>query len=274
MEEIEQTEGLENTDVEQPSSEAPEPETNAAPTKEAAQPKELEIDWAKAFEHPRFKELNSQRNEAVEQARALKSQIDALQGQFKEFQTPRGPTKDQTEFESLISDLKKVDPRLAAVIEANQSATKELQALKQQQQTFTQQYEEAQRQATVKETVAKINQFHEANKLTPEVRELINAKLDNLYMQGKLNPQNIDSEYKSQLDGFNKFIETLKRTERESYVKEKKADSSVPASQPKGTPAKPAPKKPNWSKDPEQARQQIVNKYLKQSAANKEADAV
>lgn len=269
-----ENEGLENTDVEESSSETPEASQDAAPAKEAAQPKEPEIDWAKAFEHPRFKELNTQRNEAVERAKAFEAKLAQLENRFSESQAPKGPTAEQTELESLISDLKKVDPRLAAQIEHANKASQSVTQLQQRLETFEKQSAESSRQAQVKEAVGKINQLHETNKLSPEAREILNSKFDNLYMQGKLNLQNLDTEYKNALDGFNKFIEGVKRSEKESYVASKKADAGIPASQPKGTPAKPGAKKPTWSKDPETARQQIVNRFLKQQAANKEASSV
>lgn len=277
MEEIEQVEsGTENSDVvEQSSSETPEPAQTEAAAKPAVQTKEPEIDWEKAFQHPRFKELNSQRNEAVEQAKAFKAQLDTLQQQFSQFRTPQAPSKEQTEHEALISEIKaKVDPRLAAILEASLNSQKELAALKDQQQNFSKQYQEAQRQAVVKESIAKINQLHETNKLDPAVREIINTKLDALYMQGKLSPQNLESEYTSTLANWNKFIEARDRALTEKYVADKKKDANVPASQPKGTPAKPAAKKFNWSKDPEIRNQQIAAQYLKAAKANKEADAV
>ncbi len=272
---LENEEGLENTDAEQSSSETPEaPESDAAAVAAASQPKEPEIDWAKAFEHPRFKELNTQRNEANERAKGLEAKLAQLESRFSEAQAPKAPNPAQTELESLISDLKKVDPRLAAQIEAANKAQTSVTQLQQRLENFEKQSAESARQSQINEMVGKVNQFHEANKLSPEVREIINAKIDNLHMTGKLTPQNLEAEYKNAYEGFNKFLEGIKRAEKESYVTAKKTDASVPASQPKGTPAKPTQKKPSWSKDPETARTQIVDRYLKQSAANKAADAV
>jgi len=271
--EIVESEGTENTGGEQPAPEAPEPGEIQQAAPEAAKSKVPEIDWSKAFEHPRFKELNQSRNDPVEQAKALKSELDALRQQFTQFQTPKTPSKEETEFESLISDLKKVDPRLASALESQQALQKQLAEEREWRENFSKQHSEAQRQATVKEMLTKINTQHESNKLDPTVRDILNSKLDALYMQGKLSPQNLEAEYKSALDGWNKFIEARDREITAKYVQSKKEDAKIPTSQPKGTPAKAAAKKPTWSKDPETARQQVVDRYIKSRQATKEADA-
>jgi DNA repair exonuclease SbcCD ATPase subunit len=227
-------------------------------------------------EHPRFKELVEQKNQALAAQRSLEQKLAQIEQRFsqQQQQQPQTPSKEETERQALIEDLRKVDPRLAAQIEASYKAQSTVAQLQAKLEQFEQAQRQTQQQAQIQTAVSKINGLHEANKVSPEVRQFINDKMDLLYMQGKLNVQNIDSEYKTAFDGISKYVEQLKRAERESYVADKKKDAAVPTSQPKGQPAKPAPKKPQWSKDPEVARQQIVNRFLKQQAANKDADSV
>ena len=273
MEEME-TGAVENTDVTEPSSEAPSESDSGGEAKAAAPKQEESIDWSKAFEHPRFKELVEQKNAALAAQKAMEQKLAQFESRFNQPQTPQAPSKEQMEFEALINDLKNIDPRLASVLEANSKAAKMAEELQKRLEGFEKTSQQKELQAQQQAAVAKINQLHESNKVSPEVKQLINDKLELLYMQGKLNLSEVEAAYKQTFEGHNKFVEALKRAERESYVAEKKKDSAVPASQPKGTTPKPGAKKPTWSKDPETARQQIVNKFLKQSAANRDADAV
>lgn len=225
-------------------------------------------------EHPRFKELVEQKNQALSSQKALETKLAEIEARFSKAQEPQGPSKEQTELDSLIADLKKVDPRLAAQIEAASKAQSSVQQLQQRLEQFEKQNVETQQSARVQTAVAKVNQLHESNKVSPELKQLINDKIDLLYAQGKLNLQNIEAEYAREHGAYQKMFEGLKRTERESYVTDKKKDAQVPTSQPKGAPAKPAAKKPTWSKDPETARAQIVSRFLKQEAAKKDAGSV
>ncbi len=270
--ELEQTQddfdnSVDNTDASQSSSETPAPE---------ARESEKQQQEATPFhEHPRFKELVEQKNAALQAQKALEQRLADFEGRFSQAnQAPKAPSKDQSEFESLISDLKNIDPRLAAQLEAHSKAASRIDELQSKLEAFEKSSNEQLQQATVKEALSRINQLHDSNKVSPEMKGLINDKLDLLYMQGKLNLQNLDTEYKGILEAQNKFIDMIKRAERESYVKAKKQDSTVPASQPKGQPAKAQPKKFNYSTDKEQARQQIVSNFLKKQAANRDADAV
>lgn len=268
--ENESVEGMENTDVSQPSSEAPETEST-----QAAQPaKETQPEQTPFHEHPRFKELVEQKNAALNAQKALEAKLAQLETRFSQPTQPQAPSKEQTEFEALINDLKGIDPRLAAVLEQNMRAAKTAEDLQKKLESFEKTSAEKEQQAMVQAAVSKINQLHEANKVAPEAKQLINDRLDLLYMQGKLDPRNLEAEYKNALDSHNKFIESIKRAERESYVAAKKQDAAVPTSQPKGQPAKAPGKKPAWSKDPEQARQQIVSQFLKNQTAKRDADAV
>lgn len=246
----------------------------AGETSQEAAPKQTQepnIDWSKAFEHPRFKELIDQKNSALESSKALQAKIAELEGKVNQPREPQGPSKEQTELASLIEDLKKVDPRLAAQIEAASKASSSVQALQAKLDKFEQAQAETQRTSTIRAAVAEVNGLHESNKVSPELKQLLNDKIDLLFSQGKLNFSDIKGTYSKELEVYTKMFDAIKRTERESYVADKKKDSQVPTSQPKGAPAKSAPPKQTWSADRETRNAQIVSRFLKQSAAEKEA---
>lgn len=268
MEEIEGVEEVESSGVETGESQ----DTPTEPTESDAAPKETQTNnepTTPFHEHPRFKELVEQKNQALQAQRALEQKLQEIErrvSQHQQPQTPQAQARDE-----LIEDLKKIDPRLAERLERFTQGQTKVDELLKKLEGLEKKDQQRDQQAVVQTAVSKINQLHETNKVSPELKQMINDKLDLLYMQGKLNLQNLDATYKQSYEAFKKYEDTLTRTVRESYVKDKKQDAQVPTSQPKGTPAKPAPKKPNWSKDPEVAKAQVVSRYLKQIASEKEA---
>jgi len=275
MEEIES--GLESTTSdasEGSSSEASVPESSGGESAQAgSQTKEQQTESTPFHEHPRFKELVEQKNQALAYQKQMEQQYKELQTQLQQIKESSTP-KQKSEFDTLISDLKQIDPRLANALETQMKSLDENRSLKERLDKFERDAQESAQRAVVQNAVAKINSLHEANKVSPELKTMINDKLDLLYMQGKLNPQNVEAVYKEQHSAFKKYEDALTRSIRESYVADKKKDSATPTSQPKGQPAKTAPKKPNWSADKETAKQQVVSRFLKQQAANREAEPV
>lgn len=273
MEFGEESLGGETTDVvEGGSSDASEGQDNGGTAPAAAAPKQEDTtDWAKVFEHPRFKELNSERNQFKAESQEFQRKLAELESKFVQSREPQGPSKEQTEAQALIEDLKKVDPRLAAQVEASMKAQANMQSMQSRLEQFEKQSAAEKQQATIQAAVGKINQLHDSNKVSPEIKQIINLQLDLMWRDGKLSPQNLEGEYTKALGDYNKMVDGIKRAERESYVAAKKKDGAVPTSQPKGEPAKSAPKKQQWSTDPEIRNAQIVSRYMKQTAANKEA---
>jgi hypothetical protein len=60
------------------------------------------------------------------------------------------------------------------------------------------------------------------NKVNPTIKSAINAQLDVQYMQGKLNPQNLEQAYKAAYEPYKAFIEQTQREALKSYVPAKK----------------------------------------------------
>lgn len=251
---------------------SPEPSTTEgqaeAPGKEASNNKPETTDFN---EHPRFKELIEQKNYERTQREYFQKRLEQLETKMSQ---PAQTQKQQEAKDELIEDLEKIDPRLAARLKQFTESHSTVQDLVKKLEGFEKQNTEREQMQTVNTAVSKINSWHDSNKVSPEVKQIINDKLDLLYGQGKLNLQNLEKTYNDTFAGLKKFEDAIKRSERESYVKGKKEDAAVPTSQPKGMPAKAAPKKPTWSKDPELARAQVVSRFLKQQSANKQADSV
>ena len=236
-------------------------------TAQAAAPKQEETPF---HEHPRFKELVEQKNKALETTRALELKLAQLEGRLSQPQT----AQQKAERDELIEDLKKIDPRLASRLEAFTKSSQTIEQLQKKLEELENGSKQRDQQAVVKESVARINSWHEANKLPPAIKNAVNAQLDVLYMQGKLNPQNLEQAYKDAYEPYKQYAEEIKRETLKGYVPAKQADSKVPTSQPKGSPAKGKPAQAPQFKNKEEMKSAMVQEFIKNQAAKREASSV
>lgn len=237
-----------------------------------AQAPEQKQEMTPFHEHPRFKELVEQKNEAqrqyqemISQYKAMKEQIDSL----KQSQ-PKAPT----ETDQLIEDLKKVDPRLANVIQAQLQSAETAKAVQARLEQFEKQSRESAQQQTLSTAVAKINSLHESSKMSDFGKQFINNQLDIAYRNGKLNASDlkaVESAYSEASKAIKAYEDSLKRDVTKSYVQDKAKDASVPTSVPKGAQAKPAQKPLNIPKDKESFKAAIVKSFIKEQASKQEA---
>jgi len=239
---------------------------------QAAPKQEQEIDWSKAFEHPRFKDLVGQKNDALKQYQDMESRYKTLEQQLNSIKDaqPKAPT----ETDALLADLKKVDPRLANVIEQQLKSAKMAESVQARLEQFEKQSQESARQNTLNTAVGKINSLHETNKMSDFGKQFINSQLDIAYRNGKLDASDlkaVESAYSECSKVIKTYEDSLKRDVTKSYVQDKAKDASVPASVPKGTQAKPAQKSLQVPKDKESLRAAVVKSFMKEQAASKEA---
>jgi plasmid maintenance system antidote protein VapI len=263
---VETSESMESQST-APESSQPEQSAQAS----APQPKdETPIDWDKAFKHERFKDLIDQKNKALESTRALELKLAQLEGKLSQ------PQAQQQERDELLEDLKKIDPRLAARLEAFGNSSKTIEQLQAKLDQFEKAQQQQSQQQIVQQSVAKINSLHESNKVPEPIKAAINAQLDVMYMQGKLNPQNLEAAYKSAYEPYKAFLEETKREALKSYVPSKQADAKVPTSQPKGQQAsKPKPSNDKMQfKDRDELRAAVAKEYVQSARAKREASPV
>lgn len=247
---------------------SPEPDTETesetAEGGEGDKPEQSEAE--KPFhEHPRFKELVEQKNEALAASKALQDKYAAMEQRLNQMAQANQP-KVEAKIHPMVEKLKGIDPEFA---EAFETVMKQAELAPRLQQ----QYQEQQRQQAVTQAINHINSLHESNKVPTELRSMINDQIDVLVRRGEVKDiAGITSAFTRINSDYNKFLDTVKRSERESYVQAKKLDASKPTSQPKGKATSSAPKQQTWSKDPEVARQQVVSRYLKTAKAD--ADSI
>lgn len=272
MEEMETgSESIESGVSEGASSDASRSESvGGAPAQAAAS--EQKQDTTPFHEHPRFKELVEQKNESLKRYQDIESRYKALEQQLSSLKDsqPKAPT----ETDALIQDLKKVDPRLANVIEQQLKSSENARQLQARLDQFEQQSKEQARQQTLMTAVSKINSLHETNKMSDFGKQFINNQLDLAYRAGQLNASDlkaVENAYGEASKAIKAYEESLKRDVTKSYVEGKSKDAAVPASLPKGTQAKPAPKATPSFKNKDDLKAAVIKSYLKESAASKDA---
>lgn len=262
---VETSEGLE--------SQSTAAESSQESTEQSAQAAAPKPDETPFHEHPRFKELVEQKNAAIQSTRALELKLAQLEGRLQSQPT----AKAQAEKDELIEDLKKIDPRLAARLEAFGSSSKTIADLQAKLEALEKGNTERETQTLAQNAISRVNTMHETNKVAPAIRAAIDAQLNSLYYQGKLdirNQQSIEKAYNDALEPFKAYSEELKREATKGYVQAKKADASIPSSQPKGAPAKAKPAPAPQFKSREERNAAIAKEFIANRAAKREASSV
>lgn len=225
-------------------------------SKEAAPAAKQESDQNTPFhEHPRFKELVEQKNAERSQREALEAKLAQFEERFTKMSQP---AKQE---DPLIARLKQIDPEFGERFEKLNASQQELAELRE----WRQNYESSQIR---EKAVSSVQTLHSENKVTPELKSLIESDLIALDSQGKLRGlADIPAAYKASLEKYTRLIDGIRRSEREGYVKAKSQDASSPTSQPKGK-AAPNASNSKFQGNREDARAQLIKSVLKQSKAS------
>jgi hypothetical protein len=251
MEEIEQS----NTDVSNEVSSEPQSTGQETPEAQQASGEQKQQDNTPFHEHPRFKEL-------IEEKNAYRRELDEMKRQLQTMQTPRSE-KTQEEKDALIERLKSIDPEFGERFAQLNMTAKELQELKAWKQSMETQ--------TVREkAINSINSLHSEHKVPKEMQDFYNAAIE---AEARNNPrmglQDLPQVYKAVHERFSKYLDTVKRSERESYVKDKTQDAKAPTTQSKGKSVTPNVRK-QFSGDEAEQRKETVDEVLKLMRAGKD----
>lgn len=228
--------------------------------KAAAAP--LEQKEAPFHEHPRFKEVIEQKNQAVSAVKDLEARYRQLEATLQKMQSS-APKPADNEREAFYKSLEGINPAFAKILKDQYESTKETQTIKEQMASLQREYQVANEDRLRQAAVSEVTKLHTENKVSPEIQELYNNQLDAMARAGQLKSvEDVANAYKSIHTSYTKIFEGFRKAERESYVSAKKADSAIPSSQPKAAPAAKG-KAFQYSKDPEEARAQMVQRVLK-----------
>jgi hypothetical protein len=239
-------------------SEGNEQEQSASPAPEQTQTKQPEN--VPFHEHPRFKEIVEQKNQFARQVEQTSRQLQEMQSRLAQMEQAR--TAAQKQEDALHARLKGIDPEFGERFAKVDSSLQELEQLKQWKADF-------EAQQLRERAVNMVDKLHTENNVPKEWQELYNTQIQAFASANpRLGLKDLPVVYKAIHDKMSKMFDQMKRQERESYVTDKKKDASTP-SNPKGK----APTQKaggEYSKNPDEARQQLVANIRKAMRAEKE----
>jgi hypothetical protein len=251
FEEIEQS----NTDASNEVSSEPQMETAEEQPEAEAQPAQASQseDTQKPFhEHPRFRELIEQKNQIAERATQYEKQLADLQ---RRLDTMSKPEAQKAQEDALIARLKGIDPEFGSRIEQLQSKLSKLDELESKLQSW-------ETRSVETEAKSQLSQLYTEHKVPANLQARYEREIRMIAAENpNIQLTDLPKVFKKVHEEYTSFIDSVKRSERESYVTGKKADASAPVSQPKGKPA--SANKNQFSKDPAKARQEMVEEVLK-----------
>lgn len=205
--------------------------------------------------YSRFKELVEERNTSTQQLRAYEQQLQSMQHKMQQWESSQKASQ-QVE-NPLLSRLKGIDPEFGGAFE---KVFTQAQMVEQLQQRLAD-YES---QSVRQRGVDMVNSLHNENKVPKDIQDFYNAQIE---MQIRNSPnarlEDIPNIYKMVHSSFSKYVDSIKRSDKEAYVNDKKADSALP-NMPKGKAATPNKGGFKYSSDPEEARKQMVENAMRQ----------
>lgn len=216
-------------------------------------------------EHPRFKELIEEKNtfksRLEENERTHKQQYADMQAKLEAFQKASTPKQE----DALMARLKGIDPEFADRF----GKLGDIETLKQELQQVQSWKQEMAQERVRHEAVSARDKFYADNKVPADKQGIYNALLSHASNSNpNLGLKDLPKMLKDVHDQISKVFTSAQRDATKQLVEGKKADGSKPTSQPKGQPVKPG--KPEFSKNPGEAKAQLIKDILAETRANKD----
>lgn len=201
-------------------------------------------------EHPRFKEIIEEKNRFAEQLKAYERRFQELE------QRSQQSNESKTKEDKLLARLKEIDPEFGGRFE-------EMYAKVQQVDQLAQWKQAQEVQSTQQAAQTQLDTLYTKNNIPEDLRDMYRANIVDLARSSGAKVGDLPKLFEQVHGRFNKYLEGVRRTDRESYVTGKKTDSKAPAPAPRGPAPKANTQKSEWSKNPDEMRQQLVSKVLK-----------
>lgn len=265
---------LEDQDVEQPlESSSQEQETEQSTQAQESQDSEPSKEAAAAqeekqmpfHEHPRFKEVIEQKNQFKQQVELAERRIQDMERRFAEMTKQQEAARPKPQ-DALMERLKGIDPDFAERF----GKLSEVDTMKQDLQEFKQWKEEQAHQAVRMEARNTMERLFTDNNVSKELRGIYEDRISAAASRNpNLGVNDLPNVFKGIHEEMSKLLETTKRETTKNYVANKQQAAAKPSTQPKGKAAQ-AVNKQQFSKDPQQARAELVKQILEQSRAEKD----
>lgn len=209
--------------------------------------------------YERFQEIIQQKNEFVKRLEEHEARYKALEDRMNR------PKEEPKKENPLLGRLKTIDPEFGTWAEQMEASRTELQALREWRT-------QAEAERTRSEAQNEVSKLHAQYKIPDDLKDHYNMYLRNevskLEASGRaLSVKDLPSIYKSVHDSLNKVFESQKRATIANYAVSKKTDATPTLK--KGEATKSTPTKFKFSKDPEEARSQIIKQTMERVRAAK-----
>lgn len=264
---------LEDQDVEidesSPSQEPQQQQPDEPAQESAAEQKPAEVEASKPVEqpfheHPRFREVIEQKNKFAEELRQSQLAAARMQAQLDLLVKQREP---QAQENPLYKRLESIDPEFAKYLRGVEEKASSVEQLKKELAEIQEYRQKQAQQEQYSTAVAEVNRLHAENNVPKDMQPFYQARLEQMAAENpNLKFSDLAVAYKQIHGQFTSYLETLQRQKLAGYVQDKTKDAKAPAAQPKGQSV--GVKKMEYSKDPGEAKAQLIKNILKQSRSS------
>lgn len=208
--------------------------------------------------HPRWVERDNELKAERAARQQLEQNYQQMQAQLAKLsEQPKGPDKR----EAMLNRLKGIDPEFAEFVK-DLAPAKELEEMRQWRANQEQQRNRDQ-------ALGELERLHQEHKVDAATKARYNQAIQaRVQANPSLKLSDLAGVYKEVHADYSQWVDSIRRSEREAYVKAKQDSSAAPASQPRGTPVKQGGKQPEWSKNKDEARQQLIQRVLAKANAS------
>lgn len=258
MIDFEGEEQIESDVSSEPSSEAPESATNSSPEKPETSTQTDTQHSGPFHTHPRWIERDNELKAEREARQELDKRYKELDARFQQFSAPK-PAAPADKYAALKERLKGIDPEFASFLDefAPKQSIEDLRAAEQTRELNA-------LKRTADETIARL---HTENKISPELQSRYQRDIEaKIRMNPNVRLDELPRIYKEVHEDNTKFLESIRRAEREAYLATKKADAKTPPSQPAGKKA--GTSNSEFTGNKEQDRATLIKSVLKQTKAS------
>jgi seryl-tRNA synthetase len=213
-------------------------------------------------EHPRWKEMVEQRNEANKKYQDIEKKYSDIAKRLEDYEKRSQQQKTPEQEDKLLAEMKKINPDFAERFEKMQAALKKVE-------DFENRFKRLDSQDVQTRVVSTFQKFLSDNKVPQDLhRRYENELRAHAAQNPKLSINDIPSVLEAIHKEYTSFLDARTRTALQGYVKDKAKDASVPASVSQGKPVNPS-REQKFSRDPDEARREMRAAVLAELKASK-----
>lgn len=204
------------------------PSQDVGTSQEASAPAQKELPF---HEHPRFRELVEQKNQYQNKFDQIAQDNHRLQTQLQQLlqqQTQASKPKD-ADYSDVFKEIEQLNPNFARFQQELHSKLPLVNQLQEKLSSIEQQMSVERQQRDAATARSEFSRLCTENKVSESDRELYMERVANMANARGSSIKDLPALFTEAHQGLSKYIESVKRSERESYTKQKASDR-VPTS--------------------------------------------